>query len=578
MEPQRARRRPVIKAALGGAVAVGAVGGAVRLWPGADPSGTPGGPPALALAGDVGDGIGELAVPLDGSLVVRRGTARWETEGLGSTPYSMLALTWQDPGDSPVLDVRTRAEGQWSDWRPVSRLHDLPDAGSEERVTVGSTDLIWTGASDGVQVRVGGLLPRGLTLVLLQPWARPEDATEPEEVVARQASPRAGLVPRPPLRGRRRWGADESWRDGWPRYNRTIQQVHVHHTVNSNDYGRSDVPALIRGMYRYHTKYLGWSDIAYNFLVDRFGRTWTGRAGGARRPVRGAHTLGFNATSTGVSVIGNFELATPSDAVLDAVAAVAAWKLQRYHRDPHEWVEVWSEGSDRFRLGRTVTLPTIDGHRDTNDTACPGRHLYAAIPGIRKRSAELIERYSKVRVLERPVLHGRAALGETLTVEPGAYTPADVALSYVWLRNDTPIPHASGRRYDVRPADVGTRVSVRVVAHRSGLEPHHLRLWSKARTTCPVEVVVDASAKDGGRLRVAVHVVSPPGVRPPAGGKVVVKVGHHRDVVALTDGRGVARFGAGNPLSPGRYRVRARYLGDRAHEPGRAVARVRVGR
>ena len=41
---------------------------------------------------------------------------------------------------------------------------------------------------------------------------------------------------------------------------------------------------------------------------------------------------------------------------------------------------MWSEGSDRFRLGRTVTLPTIDGHRDTNDTACPGRHLYPASP------------------------------------------------------------------------------------------------------------------------------------------------------------------------------------------------------
>ena len=126
----------------------------------------------------------------------------------------------------------------------------------------------------------------------------------------------------------------------------------MHHTVNSNNYGRHDVPALIRGIYRYHTRYLGWSDIGYNFLVDRFGRIWIGRAGGASRPVRGAHTLGFNSTSAGVAVIGNFELVRPSDAVLDAVAAVAAWKLQPFGRNPLGTVRVWSQGSDRFRPGR----------------------------------------------------------------------------------------------------------------------------------------------------------------------------------------------------------------------------------
>ena len=71
------------------------------------------------------------------------------------------------------------------------------------------------------------------------------------------------------------------------------------------------MPGLIRGMYKYHTQSLGWSDIGYNFLVDRFGRIWIGRAGGARRPVRGAHTLGFNGTSCGVAVIGNFETTKP---------------------------------------------------------------------------------------------------------------------------------------------------------------------------------------------------------------------------------------------------------------------------
>jgi hypothetical protein len=584
VEQPAARRRPILKAALGGVVAIGAVGGAARVWPGSGTDGAQDGQNALALVDDGGEGISELEVPLDGPVLTRRADDLWETGGLSSTSYSMLALTWHRPDVAPDLAVRSRADGEWSDWLPVPALADRPDASSGEGVARGSTELMWIGPSDGVQVRVGGVRPRGLTLVLLQPWAQPGDdgenaeADEPFGRTTAARGARPGLVPRPDTHGRRQWGARESWRDGRPRYNYTIKQVHVHHTVNSNNYGRHDVPALLRGIYRYHTRYLGWSDIGYNFLVDRFGRIWIGRAGGASRPVRGAHTLGFNSTSAGVAVIGNFELVRPSDAVLDAVAAVAAWKLQPFHRNPLGTVRVWSQGSDRFRPGRRVRLPTIDGHRDTNRTACPGRHLYHHIPQIQQRVAALIERYSKVHVEERSALHGTAALGNTLTVNPGTYTPADALISYVWLRDDRPIPRAHGSQYVVRPADVGTRLSVRITARKPGLKPVTRRRWTKARTTGPSIVTVDARALDGRRLRVAVRVSSPPGVRPVPNGKVVVKVDGRRDVVRLTDGRGIATFGGKRPLARGRYWVKARYLGDRSHDKSHAAARVRVRR
>jgi hypothetical protein len=584
VEQPAARRRPVLKAALGGVVAVGAVGGAARVWPGSGPDGGRTGLPTLSLVDQGADGISELEVPLDGPLLARRtDDDPWESGGLSSTPYSMLGLTWDSRDAAPDLEVRTRADGRWGDWQRVPPLADRPDALSGEGASVASTEVMWTGPSDGVRVRVGGVWPRGLTLVLLQPWAQPGDdapAAETDEPLGRTAATsgsRAGLVPRPDLRGRRQWGARESWRDGRPHYNHTIKQVHVHHTVNSNRYRRGDVPALIRGMYRYHTRYLGWSDIGYNFLVDRFGRIWTGRAGGASRAVRGAHTLGFNATSVGVAVIGNFELTRPSDAVLDALAAVAAWKLQPFGRDPLGTVRVWSKGSDRFRSGRRVRLPAIDGHRDTNQTACPGRHLYHHIREVRRRAATLIERYSKVRVVEPPALHGTPALGSTLTADPGTYTPADVALSYVWLRDGRRIPRAPGPQYVVRPADVGTRISVRITARKPGLKPVTRRRWSSGPTTGPATVSVEARA-DSGRLRVDVRVSSPPGVRPVPTGKVVVKVDGRRAVVRLTDGRGVVTFGSKRPLKRGRYWVKARYLGDRSHDRDRATTRVRVRR
>ena len=86
----------------------------------------------------------------------------------------------------------------------------------------------------------------------------------------------------------------------------------MHHTVDRNDYTRTQVPAMVRGMYAYHVKSRGWCDLGYNFLVDRFGRAFEGRYGGTQLPVLGAHTGSYNANSFGVSMIGNYEKAAPT--------------------------------------------------------------------------------------------------------------------------------------------------------------------------------------------------------------------------------------------------------------------------
>lgn len=310
-------------------------------------------------------------------VAVARGQTRMHTE-----PYSMVAVTWR--GQAPQVQVSTRAGGSWSRWQDLEPLADGPDD-LESRTTQGS-DLLWVDRAQDVRTRVQGAAT-DVRLVLIDPGTT--------ATVQRTASARVPTeVPRPSIRSRKRWGADESWRDGRPRYIRSIRQVHVHHTVNSNDYRRADVAAMIRGMYRYHTYNLGWSDIGYNFLVDRFGRAWMGRAGGAARRVRGAHTLGFNHSSTGISVIGNFDQHRPPRAVLRTVSRLAAWKLDIDGRNPRGRIRVRSEGSDKYPAGKVVRLPVIDGHRDTNDTACPGQRLYDRLPTIRRRAARRIERFS----------------------------------------------------------------------------------------------------------------------------------------------------------------------------------------
>ena len=384
-------RRPALKLLAGGAAAVAGIGvGVGRL---SDSDGSDDDLATLQLSSHGGSGVDSLDIPLDSRRLAALGGGRWQTRQLPTSTHSMVALTWTGGSQVPTLRFRSRIGGEWQGWQTLPPLQDLPDLDAEERTAVAGTDLVWIGAADGIQVDVSGERPPGLTLVLLHPAQEPGLARIAPRTSLREQERTQERAPRPALRGRRDWGADRSWRSGEPTYNDTIRQVHVHHTVNSNTYSRQDVPGLIRGMYRYHTHNLGWSDIGYNFLVDRFGRTWVGRAGGARRPVRGAHTLGFNSTSCGVAVIGNFETTRPNDRVLNAVAALAAWKLDRYGRNPGGHIRVTSEGSDRYSTGRRVRLPVIDGHRDTNETACPGRYLYDALPRIRRRAKRIVDAY-----------------------------------------------------------------------------------------------------------------------------------------------------------------------------------------
>ena len=189
----------------------------------------------------------------------------------------------------------------------------------------------------------------------------------------------ASTAPRPTIFSRSQWGANESLRDkGSLRYG-TIKAGFVHHTVNSNGYSRDQVPSIIRGIYAYHTQSLGWSDVGYNFLVDRFGRIWEGRYGGVARPVVGAHTLGYNDYSFAMSAIGNFETTSAPSAMLDAYGRLFAWKLSLHGVDA---------SSTRQRVGSSY-FPAISGHRDAGQTACPGRYLYAKIPDIRTRAAKI---------------------------------------------------------------------------------------------------------------------------------------------------------------------------------------------
>lgn len=184
------------------------------------------------------------------------------------------------------------------------------------------------------------------------------------------------------------WGANESWRS-WRAYRGEVTGAVVHHTATANDYSPEAVPSILRSIYRYHAISLKWGDIGYNVLVDNFGRAWQGRAGDFwHYNTVGAHASGVNAWTFGISVLGNYTDFRPSDAAVDTVSRVIAYKLKPTGLDPLELQTTIHKGKG------TITAPVISGHRDVGATACPGNAFYAFLPTLRQMVAEYISQPS----------------------------------------------------------------------------------------------------------------------------------------------------------------------------------------
>nr|WP_184966273.1 peptidoglycan recognition protein [Streptomyces echinatus] len=194
------------------------------------------------------------------------------------------------------------------------------------------------------------------------------------------------IGPRPRIVTRRGWGADESLRGRGFVYTKKIKAAFVHHTATGNKYTCAQAPSVIRGIYRYHVQSMGWRDVGYNFLVDKCGNLYEGRAGGVAKAVLGAHTAGFNTDSMGIAVIGTYGTNKPAGAAVTAVARLTAWKLGLYGVDPSGKTYLTSAGGNLYPKGKNVRLNVISGHRDGFATECPGKRLYAKL-GTARSSA-----------------------------------------------------------------------------------------------------------------------------------------------------------------------------------------------
>ena len=375
-----------------------------------------------------------------------------------TAPFSLLGVTWTDPAAvlAGTIQVRTRAlaDGRWSGWRLLET--DVPsaaDPGTEAGAVRGSTDPLWVGPSDGVEVRVlsaagapAPSLPAGARVDLIDPGAEPAPgsgtassgtAVEPSSTPgagARNAQPGAAPTagaravtlparPVPRVISRAGWRADESLTGHEPEYTSDVQALFVHHTAGTNSYSCADSPKIIRSIHAYHVRSKNWNDVGYNFLVDKCGTLFEGRAGGVTLPVLGAHTMGFNSRSAGIAVLGDYAGRSVPASVKAVIAQVAAYKIGMYGNGTGGTVTMTSAGSNKYRSGAQVRLNRISGHRDAVSTECPGNTLYSQLRSIRDLADEPVSGLGISR------LTGAVRVGDTfatkgpVTVAWGVRTP-----------------------------------------------------------------------------------------------------------------------------------------------------------
>ena len=306
-----------------------------------------------------GEAVEEL-VTIEARFHTRRGWTAWETFGV-------------EPDEGPDL---TSAEGR----RASKRVFTSPIwVGTADKMAFRVTAQAGAPSLWDVRAHVINSLGDARAPNLFQRVARVVSA------VSRflRGSQAQAMTSQPGIISRAGWGADERWRECCPRYAANLEMAHVHHTAGSNSYSRSESAALVRGIYKYHTSNEGFADIGYNFLIDRYGQIFEGRAGGIAEAVIGAHAGGFNTGSTGVSLMGTFTSATPPTAMINSLKRLLAWKLDVHHVPPIGSVVMTSAGSTRYPAGRRVTLNRISGHRDTSQTSCPGSKVYYQLDSIR---------------------------------------------------------------------------------------------------------------------------------------------------------------------------------------------------
>lgn len=314
-----------------------------------------------------------------------------QTVELADEP-EMVILDDVQPGTD--LAIRSRHDGAWSEWTDlhVDDTHAPDGLPGEEGSADDSSGVgpVWLGeGAESLQIQRHAGDDAEVTVEALTVLDTPSVAESgPNGIRALAATTNA-----PFIRSRASWATagmgwatDNSGCGSKPSANGDVWAMVVHHTAGRNDYSQADVPAILRGIWRYHVQSRGWCDVGYNFFVDRFGGVWEGRQGGVDKAISGGHTFGHNTETSGVAQLGDFSATTAPSAMTTATAKLIGWKLGVHGLDPQGRSILTNRASTRtpkgLAPGASIEVPSVLGHRDLGSTACPGSSTYARLGNI----------------------------------------------------------------------------------------------------------------------------------------------------------------------------------------------------
>jgi surface antigen len=173
--------------------------------------------------------------------------------------------------------------------------------------------------------------------------------------------------------------------------------------------------------------------------------------------------------------------------------------------------------------------------------------------------------------IARPTVAGVARNGSTLTLRRPK-VPAGTTVTVQWLRGSTVVPGATGATYRLRAADLGSRMSARIVLQK----PLYQSTTSRSPLTAAVRSLPNvrvALLPGRGRLRVTVNVTAP-GVTVVTGTVRIRSGGELLAQQALVGGSKAVSVA----LKSGRRTVRVSYLGSSTVLPAGPIAHAtRIG-
>jgi hypothetical protein len=481
----------------------------------------------------------------------------WRTTPVLRAPrrFDLVGLRWARGSRAEAM---VRARGRGGAWTRWAELHPTGDHAPDGERAPAGTDPAFTGAADEFQLRLRGT-PRGLRARFVR--ALPT-ASVARRLGRRARASRAGAQPF--IISRAEWGGDSVPPRSGPLYGE-VQMAFVHHTVTANDYLPEESAGIVLGIARYHRDGNRWNDIGYNFLVDKYGQVFEGRAGGIDQAVVGAQAQGYNSVSTGIACLGTFTSVAQTPEGMNALARLIGWKLSLHAIPTEGTVTVTSAGgpSNRYGTGTPVTFERISGHRDGNATSCPGDVLYGQLDDLRTAAAQFAGPVSGLTVFATRRVRGLRPVDVSGYLRfPDGSSPAGLPLDIeyqsagsAWTRIAGATCGADGSwRATVTLAASGI---VRAVFAGDGVRPRQESLPRRITVMARLNLAVDRARLRRGRI-VTVNGTATPAerVRLTLERRVGRRwVRERRRSLRVTDSAFSVRL---RPRSSGKYRVSVR--------------------